>query len=283
MEPFEAQASPLKTQHQRGQVQVVTLVCHSCGETGIRTMRPGGAPRYCDQCNDPKRRAQWRKQRQRERQKQGTAALPVSQAAHSPRSQNLKSQDSRSQDSRSQDLKFLPEGHSSLQQSCDTPRQRAAPIPVWQPTVALGRLQGFGVRPPTPALTQAAVRSLSQEERAAIAVQQEHFREALIAAWFALTPGRLGKEFMDKACWGHLIPYAVLAQQLGLLLSTFTQQLAPVEHFALAHDPERTALAFCDPLLSWERRDTTSVTDAAQHQPSDSSNAFLPVFWESRE
>ena len=245
MEPFEAQALSLKTKHQRGEVQVVTLVCQSCGQTGTRTMRPGGPPRYCDQCHDPKRRAQQRKQRQRERQKQGAAALSVSQAPYSTLSQDL-----RSQDLKSQDLESLPESLSSLQQSCDTLRQRAAPIPVWQPTVALGHLQGFGVRPPTTALTQAAVRSLSKEERAAIAVQQEHFREALIAAWFALTPGRLGKEFMDKACWGHLIPYAVLARQLGLPLSTFTQQLAHVEHFALAHDPERTALAFCDPLLA---------------------------------
>ena len=267
MERFETPARPAKPKHQRGQVQVVVLVCQSCGETGTRTMRPGGTPRYCDPCNDPKRRAQRRKQRQRERQKQGAATLPVSQVPYVALSQNLVSQDLVSQD-----LEPFPEGLSSLQQSCDTPRHRAAPIPVWSPTAALGHLQGFGIRPPMPAPTQAVVQALSKVERAAVAVPQEHFREALVAAWFALIPGRLGKEFMDQACWGHFIPYAILAQQMGVPLSTFTQQLAHMEHFALAHDPERTALTFCDPLRSWERRHATRVTNAAPHQPSDSSN-----------
>lgn len=175
-------------------------------------------------------------------------ALPVAQAPHSALSQN-----SISQDSRSQDLESLPEGLAKLQQSCDTPRQRAATIPVWQPIVALGRLQGFGLRSPIPAPAHAAVRPLRDEASSAGAWTQAHFHDTLIAAWFALTPGRLGKEFMDQSCWGHFIPYESVAAHLGLSCRVFLQHLAHLETFALECDSQRGALTFRHPLTALAR------------------------------
>ncbi len=77
-----------------------------------------------------------------------------------------------------------------------------------------------------------------------------NFGEAVRAAWFALTPQRLDKEFMDQSCWGHFVPYESVAAYLGLSCRVFLQYLAHLETFALECDSQRGALTFIHPLTA---------------------------------
>lgn len=45
--------------------QRILVDCKGCGQQKVRTMRPGGKPFYCDDCNDSTIRARKRKQEQR--------------------------------------------------------------------------------------------------------------------------------------------------------------------------------------------------------------------------
>lgn len=80
-----------------------------------------------------------------------------------------------------------------------------------------------------------------------------NFGEAVRAAWFALTPQRLDKEFMDQSCWGHFVPYESVAAYLGLSCRVFLQHLAHLETFALECNEQRGALTFRRPLTALTR------------------------------